>query len=67
VISFVSFLFYAGAHPALFIAVLYAGVVFSEERRLAWKPTAAALGGLVLGLLLHPHFPTILCLSGKAV
>ena len=57
--SLFSFLFYSSAHLAVLLAVFYAAVVYVKERRLAWKPLAAAAAGLALGVLVHPHSPSI--------
>ena len=59
VVSVLSFLFYASAHLAIVFALIYAIAVYLNERRFVWKPLVASAAGFALGLLVHPHFPSI--------
>jgi hypothetical protein len=49
---------YTAFHALLGLVVLFAAVVLWQERRLEGRLVLAALVGVVLGLVLHPHFPT---------
>jgi len=58
-VSAVSFLFYSSAHLAVPIALFYGLVAFLKEKRFVWRPLFAASLGLAAGLVVHPHFPSI--------
>lgn len=52
---------YAFSYVAPIVAVFYAGIYWAVSvwRERAWNPALplAALGGIVLGWVIHPHFP----------
>ncbi|HEX7828719.1 MAG TPA: hypothetical protein VF787_03650, partial [Thermoanaerobaculia bacterium] len=48
---------YTAWHVAAALIVFFAIADRIAEKRLDWKTPATALGGIVLGLLVHPHFP----------
>jgi len=49
--------------PLLFIAAfIWALIIGWNERKVEWKPVAYTLGGMVLGNVINPYFPTNLLL-----
>ncbi|HEU4886856.1 MAG TPA: hypothetical protein VFV49_03145 [Thermoanaerobaculia bacterium] len=44
-------------HALAGLAVLWLFLTWMREKIWEWRTTAAILGGIVLGLLIHPHFP----------
>ena len=57
VVSLVYSLSYTGHYQYVGLALGYVGVVHLLERRLPWRLFVWALGGMLLGWLVHPNFP----------
>lgn len=56
-VSLVYSLSYTGHYQYVGLALGYVGVVYLMERRLPWRVFVFALGGMMLGWLVHPNFP----------
>lgn len=56
-LSLVYSLSYTGHYQYVGLCVGYAGVVYLMERRIPWRVFVFALGGMLLGWVVHPNFP----------
>lgn len=56
-LSLVYSLSYTGHYQYVGLSLGYVGVVYLLEGRLPWRPFVYALGGMMLGWLVHPNFP----------
>lgn len=56
-VCFVFMLAYGISALMIPIAFLFAGIVYAQERRIAWQPVLFTVIGLALGLVINPNFP----------
>ncbi len=59
-IALLSFLFalaYTAFHALLGMTLIWAGWILFSERKIEWRVIAYPLVGLLLALVVHPHFP----------